>query len=97
MFRKRFRVFQIVSYQLNYISNDPPTDGGVYFDHLKQFGISFKTFQKIPRNVSCFPDCFILGEASLRCTTILRKLTQILIWCASAAVKDFSGMLCKTD
>ena len=30
-------------------------------------------------------------------TTILRKLTQILSWCASAAVKDFSGMLCETD
>ena len=30
-------------------------------------------------------------------TTILSKLTQILSWCASAAVKDFSGMLCETD
>ena len=46
MFRKRFRVFQIVSYRLNCTSNDPPIDGGVYFDHLKQFGISFKTFRK---------------------------------------------------
>ena len=31
------------------------------------------------------------------CTTILRKLTQILSWCASATVKDISGMLCETD
>ena len=30
-------------------------------------------------------------------TMILRKLTQILSWCASATVKDFSGMLCETD
>ena len=30
-------------------------------------------------------------------TMILRSLTQILSWCASAAVKDFSGMLCETD
>ena len=29
--------------------------------------------------------------------TILHKLTQILSWCASSAVKDFSGMLCETD
>ena len=30
-------------------------------------------------------------------TTILRSLTQILSWCASPALKDFSGMLCETD
>ena len=30
-------------------------------------------------------------------TMILRSLTQILSCCASAAVKDFSGMLCETD
>ena len=28
---------------------------------------------------------------------ILRKLTQILSWCASAAVKDFSGIWCEAD
>ena len=62
MFRVRFRVFQIVSYQFNYISNYPPTDGGVYFDHLEQFGISFKTFKKfcgIFCRSFCFPDCVI--------------------------------------
>ena len=48
------------------ISKDPPTHGGVYFDHLEQFGISFQTFEKIPRNAQCFPDCVILGEASLQ-------------------------------
>ena len=30
-------------------------------------------------------------------TRILGSLTQILSWCASAAVKDFSGRLCETD
>ena len=33
---------------------DPPTHGGVYLDHLEQFGVSVKTFEKIPRNVSVF-------------------------------------------
>ena len=49
-----FRVFQIVSYQLNYVSKDPSTHGGVYFDHLEQFGVSFKTFKEILWNVLCF-------------------------------------------
>ena len=69
MFRGTFRVFQIVSYWLKYVSKYPPTHGGVYFDHLEQFGISFKTFEKIPRNVPrnipCFQYCVILCEASL--------------------------------
>ena len=39
----------------------------------------------------------VCSSAELALTTILRKLTQILSWCASAAVKDFSGMLCETD
>ena len=30
-------------------------------------------------------------------TTILRKLTQILSWCAFAAVKNFSRILDETD
>ena len=50
-FRQKFRVFQIVSYQLKYISKDPPIHGGLYFDNLEQFGVRFKTFEKIPRNV----------------------------------------------
>ena len=32
-----------------------------------------------------------------KCTTILCRLTQILSWCFSAAVKYFSGILCGTD
>ena len=43
----KISVSQIVSYQLNYVSKDPPTHKGVYFDHSEQFGISFKTFKKI--------------------------------------------------
>ena len=41
-FRQKFCVFQI---------KDPPIHGGLYFDNLEQFGVSFKTFEKIPRNV----------------------------------------------
>ena len=44
-----------------YISKVPATDGGVYFDHLEQFVISFKTFEKIPRKIPCFPDCVLLA------------------------------------
>ena len=70
MFRGTFRVFQIVSYQLNYIYNGPQTHRGVCLDHLEPFRINFKTFEKIPwnvpRKIPCFPDCVILGEASLR-------------------------------
>ena len=40
------KVLKLIPYQVNYISNDPPTDGEVYFDHLEQFGISFKTLKK---------------------------------------------------
>ena len=41
-------------------------------------------------NNYCVQEC-------LSYTMILRKLTQILSWCASAAVKDFSEMLWETD
>ena len=71
-FHQKFRVFQIVSYQLKYISNDPPTHGGLYLDSLEQFGVSFETFEKIPRNVPCFADSVILGEASLLSRIMLR-------------------------
>ena len=50
-FRGKSRVFQIVSYQLNYIYKGPHTHGGVCLDHLESFRISFKTFENIPRNV----------------------------------------------
>ena len=46
-FRQKVRVFQIVSYQLNYVSKDHPTHGGVYFDHLEQFGVRFEISKKI--------------------------------------------------
>ena len=47
-------VFQIVFYQLEYISNDPPTHGWVYFDHLGQVGISFEFFEKNSAECSVF-------------------------------------------
>ena len=56
IFRK---VLKLIPYQLNYISNDPPTDGGVCFVHLEQFGIKFQTFKKISRNYLCSPDSVI--------------------------------------
>ena len=41
-----------------------------YFEHLEQFGVSFKTFKKFPRNVPRkiprFPYCVILCEALTR-------------------------------
>ena len=43
-------VFQIVYYQLNYIYKGPQTHRGVCSDYLEPFRISFKTFEKIPRN-----------------------------------------------
>ena len=33
------------------MAKDSPTRGRLYFYHLKQFGVTFKTFKKIPRNV----------------------------------------------
>ena len=33
----------------------------VYFDHLEQLGISFKTFKQIPRKIPCFPDYILLA------------------------------------
>ena len=57
----QFGGFQIVSYQLNYVSKCPPTHRGVYLDHLEQFRTSFKTFEKIPQSIPCFPDCFLLA------------------------------------
>ena len=59
--RRKIILFHIVSYNVNYISKDPPTHGGVYFNHVEQFGVSFKTFEKILRNVPCFRDDGILG------------------------------------
>ena len=65
MFRRRFHVFQIVSYEVNCISKNHPTHRWVYLDHLEQFGISLKTFETIPRNVPqkipCFPECVLFS------------------------------------
>ena len=47
---KNFHVFQIASYQLNYIYKGRQTQRGVCLDHLETFRISFKTFEKIPQN-----------------------------------------------
>ena len=63
--RRRFHVFQIVSYECNCISKNHPTHRWVYLDHLEQFGISLKTFATIPRNVPqkipCFPECVLFS------------------------------------
>ena len=45
-FHQQFRVFQIVSYQLNYIYKGPQTHKVVCLDHLVPFKISLKTFEK---------------------------------------------------
>ena len=45
-FRQKFRVIQIVSYQLNYIYNDPQTHRGVCLDPLEPLRIKFRTFEK---------------------------------------------------
>ena len=74
MYILRFRVFQIVSYQLNFVSTDPQTHGRVYFDHLEQFWINFKTFEKF-RSMFRFRDSVILGEVSLRLSSNLTKIT----------------------
>ena len=62
-FRQKIPVSQIVSYQLNYVSKDPLTHGGVYFAHLEQFGVSFKTLEKIMLKVTrknqCYQECEI--------------------------------------
>ena len=43
-------VFSRLLYQLNYICKGPQTHRGVCLDHLEPFIISFKTFEKNPRN-----------------------------------------------
>ena len=44
--------------------------------HLEQFGISFRTIKKIPRNVLCFPYCSILCEASLQWSSNLTGINK---------------------
>ena len=64
----RFRVFQIVSYQPNYISKNL-MEGYILtiWNSLDKF---LRLLKKIPRNVPrkipCFPDCGILVEAWLQ-------------------------------
>ena len=36
---------ECVLFSLNTFPKDPRTHGGVYFDHLEQFGISFRTIK----------------------------------------------------
>ena len=64
IFRRKFHVSQIVSYQLNYVSKDPPFHTMVYADRLEQYGIIFRTFEKVTQNGLCFPEHIISGEAS---------------------------------
>ena len=56
IFRRKFQIFQIVSYQLNYVSKDPPFCTMVYTDRLEQYGIILSTFEKVPQNGPCFPE-----------------------------------------
>ena len=64
-FRNKFHAFRIVSYQLNYVSKDHPTQTEVYSDHLEQYGIIFKTLEMIPRNAPCCP-VILMGICPLR-------------------------------
>ena len=41
-----------IGQNITVIYNGPQTHRGVCLDHLEPFRISFKTFEKIPRNVS---------------------------------------------
>ena len=81
---RRFRIFQIVSYHLKYISKGPPSHGGVYFDHLEPLRMIFKTFENIPRNVPlkilCFPDCVILGKVSLWRSSNWHRIMSLFFW-----------------
>ena len=64
IFRRKFHVFKIVSYQLNCVSKDPPFHTMVYTDRVEQYRIIFRTFEKVPQNGPCFPEHIISGEAS---------------------------------
>ena len=49
-FCQKFRVFQIVLYQLNYISKDPRLHLKTVLDHFEQSGTIFNNFEQIPQN-----------------------------------------------
>ena len=66
-FHQQFRVFQIVSYQLNYICKGPQTHKVVCLDHLVPFKISFKTLKKIPGNVPRKVPSFRVFQNPLLC------------------------------
>ena len=44
-FRQKFRVFQIVSYQLNYVSKDLPFHLLAVWNHMEQFGTIFEKYR----------------------------------------------------
>ena len=64
-FCQKFRVFQIVSCQLNYIYNGPQTHRGVWLDHLEPFRI-LKKFRGILSKIPCLPENLVTGKISLR-------------------------------
>mgnify|MGYP001803323301 CR=1 FL=1 len=109
MFCGKFCVFQIVSYQLNHISKDPPTHKKVYSDHLEQYGINFRTFiEKNPWDVPCFPEHVISGDVSLLSSSNLTRITlrpfgvasrnlKLLVQILSKFYKIPSKILCLTD
>ena len=55
---------------------DPPTqtEVQVYSDHLEQYGIIFTILKKNSRNVPCFPEHVISGDASLRWSSNLSRI-----------------------
>ena len=91
MFRRRFHVFQIVSYLLDYISIAPPIHRGVYFNHLEQFGISFKNFEKIFAEDSMFfRVChFLWSDASMFLK--FRRNNDMAIWNINCGVESVNG------
>ena len=102
IFRRRFNVFQIVSYECNCISKNHLTHRWVYLDHLEQLGISLKTFETIPRNVPqkipCFPECVRISlntfpkDPRTHGGVYFDHLEQFGI--IFRTIKEFRGMFC---
>ena len=68
-FRHKFRVFQIVSYQSNYIYKGSQTHGGVFWtiwNCLESVLTLLKKFRGITAKIPCFPENLVTGKISLR-------------------------------
>ena len=68
-FRQEFRVFQIVSYQLNYIYKGAQTHRGYVWTIWKRLDSVLrlsKKFHEIPSKMPSFPEKLVTGKISLR-------------------------------